>query len=125
VLVTRNDHGLGLYNGDIGIAMPGEQSLGVMFPAAGGLRRVGLARLPAHQSAWAMTVHKAQGSEAARVVLVLPPAQSPALCRELLYTGITRATERLVLCASEEALRAALARPLRRHSGLAGRLRAV
>ena len=69
-----------------------------------------------------MTVHKAQGSEFGRVALVLPPAESPLLTRELLYTAITRARHSLLIVGSEESLRAAVGRRVARASGLAERL---
>jgi exodeoxyribonuclease V alpha subunit len=96
VLVTRNDYQLKLFNGDIGIAFPdtdapGESAKSVFFPSEGRqLRKVIPMRLPEHETVYAMTVHKSQGSEFDRVVIVLPDNQSPVLTREPV-TGITRA----------------------------------
>ena len=109
VLVIRNDYGLGLMNGDIGIALPvpGPQSgdgptqsaLRVAFPAGdgGGVKWVLPSRLTAVETVFAMTVHKAQGSEFAHAALVLPERINPGLTRELVYTGITRAREWLTV----------------------------
>ncbi|WP_414502843.1 exodeoxyribonuclease V subunit alpha [Zymobacter sp. IVIA_5232.4 C2] len=96
VMVTRNDPQLGLYNGDIGIALPDPQSEGrlrVFFPAAeeGTVRAIMPGRLNDIETVFAMTVHKSQGSEFDRVLLVLPGQPNPIMTRELLYTGITRA----------------------------------
>ncbi|TCO79703.1 DNA helicase/exodeoxyribonuclease V alpha subunit [Plasticicumulans lactativorans] len=126
LLVTRNDYTLGLYNGDVGIAVAtADGALRVHFPAAGdgaAPRDLPLARLPEHEPVFAMTVHKSQGSEFDRVLLVLPEADSPVLSRELLYTGITRARRHVHLAATAETLARAVARPVRRASGLAARL---
>ena len=84
----------------------------------GSLRRVALNRLPAHETCYAMTVHKAQGSEFDRVLLVLPAQDSPVLGRELVYTGITRARQSVALWAPRAVLAAAVARRTRRSSGL-------
>jgi exodeoxyribonuclease V alpha subunit len=108
VMVARNDHDLGLMNGDVGIALalphreaPG--ALRVAFPSAGpaGVRWVLPSRLPAVETAFAMTVHKSQGSEFVHAALLLPERPSPVLTRELLYTGITRARQRFTLATSD------------------------
>ncbi len=131
VIVTRNAPGLGLYNGDVGIALPGPHGLQVWFERSDGdgaatAHPVAPRLLPEHSSAWALTVHKSQGSEYDDVVLVLPPDPAhPLLSRQLLYTGITRARRRLQLWASEPALRAAVERRAERGSGLAARLEAL
>ncbi len=120
VMVTRNDYRLGLYNGDAGIAAPDpDGGLRVFFPSPdGGLRAFSPARLPAHETAYATTVHKSQGSEFDRVVLVLPDRDAPVLTRELLYTGLTRARSGVEVWASADALRRTVARRVRRTSGL-------
>lgn len=105
VLVTRNDHGLGLMNGDIGITLSlpgreaGEWSPRVAFPAGDGegIRWVLPSRLQAVETVFALTVHKSQGSEFSHAALVLPDAPNPILTRELLYTGITRARSHMTL----------------------------
>lgn len=97
VLVTRNDYGLGLMNGDIGITLdlPGSAgALRVAFPAgdgSGGIKWVQPSRLQAVETVFALTVHKSQGSEFEHAALVLPDRLNPILTRELVYTGITRA----------------------------------
>ncbi|MCK9188760.1 exodeoxyribonuclease V subunit alpha [Acidithiobacillus sp.] len=119
-LVTRNDSNLGLSNGDIGIALPDpDKRLRVYFPNGDGPPRAILpSRLNHAESAWAMTVHKAQGSEFAHTVLILPPEDSPVLSRELLYTAVTRARSRFTLIALRERLENAIQRQTRRMSGL-------
>ncbi|HEX7112480.1 MAG TPA: ATP-binding domain-containing protein, partial [Mizugakiibacter sp.] len=103
-----------------------EGRLRVHVEAAGGaLRAFAPAALPAHEPAFAMTVHKSQGSEFAAVVLVAGGADHALLTRELLYTGVTRAQARAELWIDEALLRAGLARRVRRDGGLADRLRAA
>ncbi|SHH78985.1 exodeoxyribonuclease V subunit alpha [Desulfofustis glycolicus] len=126
VIITRNDYALGLYNGDIGLCLPDPQRGGeaaVWFERRGELPRSLLpVQLPALETAWAMTVHKSQGSEFDQVVIVLPEAPNRILSRELLYTAVTRARKRVILLADDEALTAAIDRPTVRCSGLAERL---
>ena len=124
-LVTRNDPGLGLSNGDIGIALPDpDRRMRVYFPNSDGPPRAILpSRLNHSESAWAMTVHKAQGSEFAHTVLILPPEDSPVLSRELLYTAITRARICFTLIAPRARLENAIQRQTRRMSGLHAALR--
>jgi len=126
IVVLENDYPLGLFNGDTGIALPDDQGrLQFVFSLADGTwRMVAPARLPPHAPAWALTVHKAQGSEFARVALVLPAADTPVLTRELLYTGITRAREHVTLYGSATRLSEAIARRSQRAGGLADRLSA-
>jgi exodeoxyribonuclease V alpha subunit len=124
VLVTRNDYVLDLMNGDIGITLPDEGGdLKVFFSDdAGGYRAVAPSRMPPHDTAYATTVHKAQGSEFEEVMLVLPDKSSPLVTRELLYTAVTRARARVTLCAGDDVIRAAIGSPTRRFSGLRARL---
>jgi exodeoxyribonuclease V alpha subunit len=123
VMVTRNDHGLGLFNGDTGVTVTGEDGRpAVCFPASPEPRRIPVLRLPAHETAFAVTIHKAQGSEFDEVLVVLPLAPSPVLTRELLYTAVTRARSKVAICASREAVRRAVTTPIRRSSGLRDRL---
>ena len=126
LLVTRNDYGMELFNGDIGIVLPDAGGvLRAWFPAAdGGVRELALAALPECESAWAMTIHKSQGSEFDAVDIVLPPDEARVLGRELLYTAITRARAAVTLVATPDALRLARQRSTRRFSGLVARLRA-
>jgi exodeoxyribonuclease V alpha subunit len=122
VMVLRNDYVLKLFNGDIGIVLPDARgTLKVYFPdEARGLRAIAPVRLPEHETAFAMTVHKAQGSEFDEVAIVLPSEVNRVLSRELLYTAVTRARERVVVVSNVDSLVAALESPARRASGFAG-----
>jgi len=124
VMVTRNDAALGVFNGDIGIALPAPGGgLRVYFADGPQLRSVGVARLAHVETAFAMTVHKSQGSEFEHAVLVLPPRAGAVLGRELVYTGITRARQAFTLAAAQPGLLAqAVAQRTQRASGLRGRL---
>ena len=124
VMVVRNDHGVGLYNGDMGLCLPDETGrLKVWFEQPdGGLRALLPSRLPPHETVYAMTIHKSQGSEFAQTLLVLPEQDNPVLTRELLYTGVTRAKQRLALFGSEELLARVVLRPTERNSGLTAML---
>ncbi|MBO1504696.1 exodeoxyribonuclease V subunit alpha [Serratia proteamaculans] len=124
VMIGRNDSALGLFNGDIGIALrdeTGELRVHFQLPD-GSIKSVQPSRLPAHETAYAMTVHKSQGSEFDHTVLVLPNHFLPVLTRELVYTAITRARRRLSLYAIDAVLMRAIRTPTQRRSGLAERL---
>jgi len=127
VMVTENDYALGVFNGDIGITLLGKDGrLEVWFSdREGKIRSVPPPSLPAHQTAFAVTVHKAQGSEFENTALVLPETDLPVLTRELIYTAVTRVKRRLAVYGSLEILRAAVSRPTVRRSGLAERLAAT
>ncbi|MBB3231313.1 exodeoxyribonuclease V subunit alpha [Halomonas stenophila] len=129
VLVTRNDYGLGLMNGDIGITLalpdaraPGRKLLRVAFPASDGSGRIKWvlpSRLQAVETVFAMTVHKSQGSEFTHTALLLPDAPNPILTRELVYTGITRARDWLTVVETGRGmLDEAVTREVMRVSGL-------
>ncbi|MFU8856364.1 MAG: exodeoxyribonuclease V subunit alpha [Deferrisomatales bacterium] len=122
VLVTENDYRVGLFNGDVGIALRDPSAGGallVFFPAPdGALRRVPPARVPHHETAYAMTVHKSQGSEFEEVLLLLGPHPSRVLTRELVYTGLTRARRRVEVWGTEAVFREAVSRRVERSSGL-------
>ena len=124
VLITRNDPALELYNGDIGITFLREDGrYRVAFPKPDGeLRFLLPSRLPDHDTVFAMTVHKSQGSEFENVLLALPETPSPVLTRELFYTGITRAKSSLQLFTRPDILTAAVDKPVERVTGLAERL---
>lgn len=124
LLVTRNDRALELFNGDMGLVMPaGDGRAVAVFGQPGAVVRVPVTRLEAVATVHAMTIHKSQGSEYGHAVVVLPDdPRSRLLTRELLYTGVTRAVERVTLVATREAVAAAVERPIRRASGLAERL---
>ena len=123
LLVTANDYGLGLYNGDTGVVVRRGED-GLRAAVAGSTRRHDLAtgRLGQLETMHAMTIHKSQGSQAERVVVVLPPPDSRLLTRELFYTALTRARERLVVVGSEDDVRAAIGRRAVRATGLRLRL---
>ncbi|MBW3562435.1 MAG: exodeoxyribonuclease V subunit alpha [Actinobacteria bacterium] len=118
VLVTRNDHRLGIFNGDIGVVVAGEDGLTIAFEGAEGPRRFGPTRLEATETVHAMTIHKSQGSQFLDVVVVLPDATSPILTRELLYTGVTRGQRSATVVGTADAVRAAVERRVQRASGL-------
>jgi exodeoxyribonuclease V alpha subunit len=125
VLVRENDYSVGLFNGDAGIVLPhpetGARAVAFAQPS-GEVRYVEPARLPPHVTVFATTVHQGQGSQFRHVVLVLPPRPSPILTRELVYTGVTRASRRATVVAVPDVLRAAVVRRVRRASGLPGLL---
>lgn len=127
VMVTRNDYGLGLYNGDIGLCMLDESEstprLKVYFELPdGSVKAVLPSRVPEHETAFAMTIHKSQGSEFDVTLMILPPEFSPILTRELIYTGITRAKHRLMLYANPQVLEQGIKVRTERASGLTERL---
>lgn len=122
ILITRNDYALRLYNGDIGLILEDPEADGrlrAFFPTAeGGLRRVLLSRLPPHETVYATTIHKSQGSEFDACTVILPDTPSPVVTRELVYTGITRARREVELWGSAEQLPGIVARRVERTSGL-------
>ncbi len=124
VIVTRNNYALGLFNGDIGIALPGADSaMRVVFRHAdGSLRYVSPAALPPHDTAFALTVHKSQGSEFEHAALVLPGTFVRVLSRELVYTAITRAKRRVEIFGAAKMFAQSVASPIRRDSGLAAKM---
>ncbi|CAN0619519.1 RecBCD enzyme subunit RecD [Burkholderia multivorans] len=124
IMVTRNDYALGLFNGDIGIALPDAHGvLRVWFKRADGTARaVSTAALPPHETAFALTVHKSQGSEFDEAALVLPAAFGRVLTRELVYTAVTRARARVQVIGARRVLAQAIATRTRRDSGLAARI---
>jgi exodeoxyribonuclease V alpha subunit len=138
VMVTRNDAAAGLFNGDVGLCVlvdndQGEPLLQVAFDptpddvAAGRHGRLfDPNTLPAHEDAFALTVHKSQGSEYDRVAVLLPPdPESPLLTRQTLYTGLSRARASIELWSTEASTRKAIRTLLRRHGRLAERMRAL
>jgi exodeoxyribonuclease V alpha subunit len=148
VMVVRNDYGLKLFNGDVGLILPADpaheqatlpapatqaalhggsgRSIGqgdgvwrAWFPGPGGdFRSFPTARLPAHETVFAMTVHKSQGSEFDDVLLILPDRPSPVLTRELVYTAVTRARRSVTVCGCADVFKTAVARRVERSSGL-------
>ncbi|KIP18657.1 exodeoxyribonuclease V, alpha subunit [Burkholderia sp. MSHR3999] len=124
IMVTRNDYALGLFNGDIGIALPDAQGvLRVWFKRADGTARaVSPAALPPHETAFALTVHKSQGSEFDEAALVLPATFGRVLTRELVYTAVTRARTRVQVIGGRRVLAQAIATRTQRDSGLSARI---
>ena len=136
VMITRNTPALDLFNGDIGLVLPaaspaGQTSAGstagslrmeAAFPQGRSVRRVSVARLDEVATVHALTIHKSQGSEYRHAVVVLPERPSRILSRELFYTGVTRAIDRVTIVGPREVIAAAVSRPIRRASGLADRL---
>lgn len=116
LLVTANDYEVGLFNGDTGAVILRDGHAVAAFGPEGPF--VAPSRLSEVQTPHAMTVHRAQGSEADRVTVILPPAQSQLLTRELLYTAITRARSHVRVIGTQDAVRAAVTRPVVRASGL-------
>ncbi len=123
VLVTANDYTTNVFNGDLGVVWRESGSVSVYFRTSdGSVRAIAPVRLPTVETAWAMTVHKSQGSEFDDVLIVLPERESRVLNRELLYTAVTRARQRVILTGSESAVAGAVGRSTGRTSGLADRL---
>lgn len=122
VVVTANDAPNRLSNGDTGLVVHRHGATAVAFPALPQVRYVSTSRLDHVETWWAMTIHRSQGSEFAHAIVSLPPASSPILTRELFYTAVTRARQRVTVVGSEPAIRAAITRPVARASGLADRL---
>ncbi len=126
ILILHNDYHAQLFNGDVGLCLHDATGVPRVWFAAsdGSVRAVAIEQLPAHESAWAITIHKSQGSEYDHVAVLLPPSpDNPILNRELLYTALSRARTRVELWSSEEATAAALNRSTTRAGGLAARLR--
>jgi exodeoxyribonuclease V alpha subunit len=126
IIISQNDYATQLFNGDVGVLHSlvngRKRELVAAFRDGEARRDVSLARLPSHESAYAMTVHKSQGSEFDHVAIVLPERPSRLLSRELLYTAITRAKQAVSLYASEASLRAAIQQRSERNTGLVDRL---
>jgi exodeoxyribonuclease V alpha subunit len=123
ILITRNDYSSGLFNGDTGIILSEHQerneSLQAFFPInKNETRQVPLHRLPQHETAYAMTVHKSQGSEFNDVVLILPDKHYPILTRELIYTGVTRTVHTVTIWGNKDVFKEAIRRKIERTSGL-------
>ncbi len=123
LLVTENDYELRLYNGDTGVVIQSTPDrVSVAFERSGEIVEVSPSRLGAVDTVYAMTIHKSQGSQFETAAVLLPASTSRLLTRELLYTAATRARELLIVAGTEESIRAAVARPVARASGLRDRL---
>ena len=122
IMVTENDYQLRLFNGDIGLITTDKndnETLRATFTdSEGGIRSFSPARLPAHETVYATTIHKSQGSEFDRVLIVLPSNPSAILSRELLYTAITRAKKKVLLFAEEKIISFAIEKRIERASGI-------
>lgn len=118
VMVTKNEKALNVWNGDVGVVMPDDGQC-IHLPSESGTRRLRLELLPAFETAFASTIHKAQGSEYRDVAIVMPPdGESPLLTREILYTGITRTRRSVHLHSGEAAVRRCCGHTVERVSGL-------
>ncbi|MFZ2016482.1 MAG: exodeoxyribonuclease V subunit alpha [Nocardioides sp.] len=122
LLLTSNDYGLDLFNGDTGVVVADGAGVHAAIARPGGPRHLATSRLTDVETMHAMTVHKSQGSQAHTVTVLLPPDDSPLLTRELFYTAITRAEQKVTVVATADAVRTAVSRPAQRASGLAARL---
>jgi len=132
IMVVQNDHNLGLFNGDIGVHLNGA----IYFLLADGVRSFSPLRIPQHETSYAMTIHKSQGSEFGEVLLILDPSHSNSmqenandsvgisnlLSKELLYTAVTRAKKRVIISASETLIRNTINNSIQRISGLKEKL---
>jgi exodeoxyribonuclease V alpha subunit len=122
VMITVNDYNLKLFNGDVGIVFPDPEAGDaprVFFPASGGgVRKISPVRLPLHETVYATTIHKSQGSEFDRVLMLLPGHDSELLTRELIYTGITRAKNEVEIWSDEDVFITAVSRRIDGKSGL-------
>lgn len=122
LMITVNNYAMRLFNGDTGILFPDPENGGSLraffFAPDGEIRSIAPERLPQHETAFAITIHKSQGSEFDRLLMLLPPIDSEILTRELIYTGITRAKESVEIWANEEVFCAAVRKQTKRSSGL-------
>lgn len=123
ILITKNDYKRELFNGDMGIIMPDQNlqndQLYAFFPGRHGTaRKFFPSQLPEHKTAFAITVHKSQGSEFDEILLVLPDKDNPALTREMIYTGITRARKKVTVCGTKRILALSISKRIDRASGL-------
>jgi exodeoxyribonuclease V alpha subunit len=122
LMITVNNYAMRLFNGDTGILFPDPENGGSLraffFAPDGEIRSIAPERLPQHETAFAITIHKSQGSEFDRLLMLLPPIDSEILTRELIYTGITRAKESVEIWANEEVFCAAVKKQTKRSSGL-------
>ena len=125
-MMLQNDYQLGFFNGDVGMIGSSEQDADKWMAhfqnTEGGIRTVAATRLSAHETVFAMTVHKSQGSEFDHVLVVLPFHRSPVVTRELLYTAVTRAKKSVVIVGTDEVIRKAIKTPVYRASGLSEQL---
>jgi len=128
-MITRNDYRLQLFNGDIGIILrnpANNNELQAFFPDKDGqVRAFWPNRLPEHETVYAMTIHKSQGSEFENVLILLPNPISPVLSRELIYTGMTRAKQSVSVWGNEQVFKQAILQKISRSSGLREQLSVI
>jgi exodeoxyribonuclease V alpha subunit len=124
LMVTANDYEVGLFNGDIGLLWRDENQIlrAYFLLADNDVRSVSVRQLPEHTCAYALTVHKSQGSEFDEVLLVLPAEHSPVVTRELIYTGVTRARQTVTVHASRATFLEGCSRRVQRASALSEKL---
>ncbi|MHC4871808.1 MAG: exodeoxyribonuclease V subunit alpha [Planctomycetota bacterium] len=134
IMITRNEYSLNLFNGDIGIVITEETESGpgtsVCFKntdreGRSSIRKISPNMLPEHETAFAMTIHKSQGSEFERTAIILPPKESRVLTRELIYTGLTRTRTSAHIWCTEKIFKRAIMQKTERSSGLAGILQQI
>ena len=112
IMITENSYSTGLFNGDIGITLIKNGQAQVWFKTNDGIKAFSPVRLPQHETAWIMTIHKSQGSEFERVLMILPTEDTPVLTRQLIYTGITRAKQQLEIIADPSILELGIKREI-------------
>lgn len=124
VMITQNNYSLNLYNGDIGLILNDkDDSVKACYPAANGeIRYLSPGQLPLHEKSYAITIHKSQGSEFRNVLIIIPDKISPVMKRELLYTAVTRAREKVFIAGSIESIKYMIENPIVRNTGLQYRL---
>ncbi|UCH30447.1 MAG: ATP-binding domain-containing protein, partial [Myxococcales bacterium] len=118
IIIEQNSQELQVFNGDFAMLVDGEMPVAVVQSESEGPREIAESRLPRYSEAYALSVHKAQGSEFDEVLIILPEEDAPLLTRELLYTAVSRARKRVRIVGPKEVVKAALARRARRDSGL-------
>jgi exodeoxyribonuclease V alpha subunit len=118
LIIEENSYELSVYNGDLAMLIDGDPPMATVGAVSGGFREIAEARLPRYSEAFALSVHKAQGSEFDEVLIVLPERDAPLLTRELLYTAVSRARKRARIVGPKEVAKAAVERGAQRYSGL-------
>ncbi len=122
IMIKSNHAHLSLFNGDTGILLSIHSTLVGVFEGANGFRLFSVNELPEYETAFALTVHKSQGSEYDHVLIILPERKSPLMTREILYTGVTRAKHTVSLFGKEDLLRQTISQKSIRHSNLSHRI---
>lgn len=120
LMISGNDYRLNLFNGDTGLILndPASNQLKAFFRGTDEIRQLLPRRLPAHETAYAVTIHKSQGSEFEHVLMIIPPGSNPVVSRELVYTGITRASKKVEIWCAQSSLESAVRNSTTRTSGL-------